>query len=118
MEFFAFLLCQLLNDFIFQYSFGNLYFWKDFISCHGLLKLTQTTLTCVYTFQQKRSRIIQKRQIGDSFWRIDIFRDTYAGSVVMCSLGWCCCQGENFAFALEILDQLIDALSDENESES
>ena len=29
-----------------------------------------------------------------------------------------CCQGENFAFALEILDQLIDALSDENESES
>ena len=28
------------------------------------------------------------------------------------------CQGENFTFALEILDQLIDALSDENESES
>ena len=76
-DFFALLLCQLLNDFIFQYSFGNLYFWKDFISCHGLLKLTQTTLTCVYTFQHKRSRIIQKRQIGDSFWRIDIFRDTY-----------------------------------------
>ena len=28
------------------------------------------------------------------------------------------CQGEKFTFAPEILDQLIDALSDENESES